>query len=584
MDHAAATVAQSPNTALLALPGQAPVRPGLVERWGVLPARTQLMALAGVAALVTVLWLLGGNARNADYRVLFPNLSEKDGGQVIERLTQLNVPYRFSEGGGLLMVPAARVHELRMKLSATGLPTGGLGAGTGGPGYELLDKSPFGQTQGQERMNMQRAIEGELTRTIQSLASVQSARVHLAIPHQNGFFREQQKPSASVVLNLHPGRTLERGQISGIVHLVSASVPELHAKAVSVIDGSGALLSGTAAGEGGENGGSAEGLDGSQLQHRREIEAGHLRRILALLEPVVGRDNVRASVTAEIDFSQVMQTAEAWRPNQGADARIIIREQRTQDSTQPGGATAAGVPGATSNQPPANASAPIAGASAPLQAAGGGSAGGSSSRESATRYELDKTVTVTRNAVGQVRRLSAAVVINHRVNTDAKGKTSTPVPLTDKELEQLTALVQQGIGFNSERGDQVKVINAPFRSEPAAPAAETTPLWQQPWLVDLLKSAAAPVALALLGLAIVFSLIKPAMTAVLAPPPPLRGAQINEVIGGDGPSLDPAAAGAPPALEGPSAALRLEAARKLAKDNPAAVANIVRGWVNGEST
>ena len=300
-------------------------------------------------------------------------------------------------------------------------------------------------------------------------------------------------------------------------------------------------------------------------------------RILALLEPVVGRDNVRASVTADIDFSQVMQTAEAWRPNQGADARIAIREQRSQESAQPGSATPAGVPGATSNQPPVNATAPINGASAPLQAAGGGSAGASTSREGATRYELDKTVTVTRAAVGQVKRLSAAVVVNHRVSTDPKGKV-TATPLADKELEQLTALVQQGIGFNSERGDQVKVINAPFRADPA-PASAATPLWQQPWLVDLLKSTAAPLALGLLGLTIVFALLKPAMKAMFAPPPPAPGAQINEVIGGDTP-LDP---NAPPALEGPAANHRLEAARRLAKENPAAVASIVRGWVNGEA-
>jgi flagellar M-ring protein FliF len=576
MDNAVATV---PNQALAATAaaGAAPERPGFIERWRALPPRTQFMALAGVAALVAVLVLLLGSARNADYRVLFPNLSEKDGGQVIERLTQMNVPYRFSDSGAFIMVPASRVHELRMKLSAAGVPTGGVGgAGShnAGPGYELLDKTPFGQTQGQERMNVQRAIEGELTRTIQSLASVQSARVHLAIPNQNGFFREQQKPSASVVLNLHPGRALERSQIAGIVHLVSSSVPELSPKAVSVLDSSGALLSGA------QDADSAEGLDSTQLQYRREIEAGHLRRILALLEPVVGRDNVRASVTAEIDFSQVMQTAEAWRPNQGADARIAIREQRTQESTQPGSATPAGVPGATSNQPPVNATAPITGASAPLQGAGGAGAGMSSSREGATRYELDKTTTVTRAAVGQVKRLSAAVVVNHRANVDAKGKT-TSAPLSDKEIEQLTALVQQGIGFNGERGDQVKVINAPFRAEPAA-KPEGTPLWQEPWLIDLLKSAAAPVALGLVGLAIVFALLKPAVTALLAPPPPPPGAQVNEVVGGDNPPDGTAQTDADP-LAPPPAQLRLEAARKLAKENPAAVANIVRGWVNGET-
>jgi flagellar M-ring protein FliF len=188
--------------------------------------------------------LMFGSARDADYRVLFPNLSEKDGGQVIEKLTLLNVPYRFLDGGGAIMVPAGRVHELRMKLAAAGLPSGASGGG-----YELLDKNSFGQTQGQERMKMQRAIEGELTTTIQALESVKSARVHLALPNQNGFFREQQKPSASVVLTLHGGRTLDRNQIAGIVRVVSGSVPEMAAKAVSVVDSTGALLSGPGADE-----------------------------------------------------------------------------------------------------------------------------------------------------------------------------------------------------------------------------------------------------------------------------------------------------------------------------------------------
>jgi flagellar M-ring protein FliF len=402
----------------------------------------------------------------------------------------------------------------------------------------------------------------------------------LAIPNQNGFFREQHKPSASVVVNLHPGRTLDRSQIAGIVHLVSSSVPELHHKAVSVLDGSGTLLSGA---EGREGPDAAPGLDAAQLQYRRDLEASHQRRILALLEPVVGRDNVRASVSAELDFSQVMQTAEAWRPNQGANAAQAIREMRTQESVTPGSATPAGIPGATSNQPPVPATAPIAGASAPLQTAGGGGANGAStSREGATRYELDKTVTVTRAAPGAVKRLSAAVVVNHRSATDAKGKT-TVTPLPEKEIEQLTALVQQAIGYSSDRGDQVKVINAPFRTEPAAGnAGAATPLWQQPWLLDIARSAAAPVALALLGLVIVFVLVRPAMSALLAPPPPPPpGTQIDEVVGGAGP--DGGAAQTLPQLEGPQPNDRLEAARALAKQNPAAVANIVRGWVNGAS-
>jgi flagellar M-ring protein FliF len=547
-----------------------PAAPGAAARWRALPARTQTLALLGLAALAVVLVALWVGAREGEWRVLFPNLSEKDGGQVIDRLTQLNIPYRFADGGAALLVPASRVHELRMKLAAAGLPSGGAGAAAG---YELLDKNSFGQTQGQERMKMQRAIEGELTTTIQSLESVRSARVHLALPQMNGFFREQQKPSASVVLTLHGGRTLDRKQIAGIVRVVSGSVPELSARAVSVVDSSGALLSAPGDDE------TAQGLDSQQLQYRREVEAGHLTRVLALLEPVVGRDNVRASVSADIDFSQVMQTAEAYRPNQGGDAQAAVREQRSEESTQPGGNTTGGVPGATSNQPPTPATAPVSGAAQPLQGAPGAAAAAAARREAATRFEVDKTVTVTRNAAGSVRRLSAAVVVNHRTSVDPKGKTVS-TPLSETEIGQLTALVQQGIGFDAQRGDVVKVINAPFRVE-TVPEAVEAPVWQQPWLMDLLRSAAAPGALALVALVIVFSLVRPAVTAVLAPPPaPAPGSRIDEVVGGN-PAL-PAPGGALPALAAPAQADRIEAARALARQNPAAMAQVVRGWVNGE--
>ena len=563
MDNAVTTTAS--NTALLQ---PSPAHPGLGQRWQALPAKTQISAMLGLAALVAVLVLMFGSARDSDYRVLLPNLSDKDGGSVIDKLTQLNVPYKFSDGGSTIMVPAGRVHELRMKLASSGLPSTAAG---GSAGYELLDKNNFGQTQGQERMKMQRAIEGELTTTILAVESVKSARVHLALPQQNGFFREQLKPSASVVLTLHAGRTLDRSQVAGIIKLVSGSVPDLSPKAVSVVDSTGSLLSGAGDDE------PTHGLDSQQLQYRRDVEAGHHKRVLALLEPVVGRDNVRASISADIDFSQVMQTAEAYGPNQGASAKAAVREQRTEESTQAGGANPAGVPGATSNQPPVPAQAPINGASAPLIGAqGGAAAAGALRRDAATRFEVDKTVTVTKAAVGNVRRLNAAVVVNHRTSTDAKGKTTT-VPLTEKEIEQLTALVQQGIGFNSERGDVVKIVNAPFRVEAAAPA-EDTPIWKQGWLIDLLRSALAPLALALVALTIVFKLLKPALTALTAPPPPPEpGTQLSEVVD-NGPTPDNAAT---MALEAPQHDARLEAARALAKENPAAVASIVRGWVNG---
>ena len=547
-------------------PANLPVADGLTGRMAALPARAKFMAGLGVAALLAVLVALSLTMRQGDYKVLFANLSEKDGGPIIEKLSQMNVPYRYTEGGGAILVPASMVYDLRLKLSAAGLPKGSVN------GYEILDKSPFGQTQGQERINLQRALEGELTRTIQSLDSVQAARVHLALPKMDGFFREQQKPSASVVLTLHPGRTLDRAQLAGIVHLVASSVPELNPKTVSVLDGSGALLSG-------QNDANAQGLDGQQIQYVREVEASHLKRVLELLEPVVGRDNLRATVTAEIDFSQTEALSEAFKPNQG-QGQATVREQRSDDNSQAGSATPSGVPGATSNQPPLPASAPINGQAQAMQGAQGGTTGGTGRREAETKYEVDKTTRWTKNATGNVRRLNAAVVVNHRVSTDPKGK-SVSTPLTPEELEKLTALVEQGIGFNKERGDSVRVINAPFRIE-AVPPVEAVPLWMQPWLQDMLRAGAAPGALALVALVIVFTLIRPALRAVLAPPVPVKGDQLDELLEGDTALPALAAPESGNRLAGPDNNARLDGIRAMAKDNPAAVANIVRGWVNGE--
>ncbi len=560
MDNAVATANPTPLI---------PAAPGLAGRWQALPIRTQLGAMFGVAALLAVLAVMAFTASGSDYRPLYAEISEKEGGEIIQRLTQMNVPYKVAEGGTVVLVPSGQVAALRMKLSAAGLNVGR----NASAGYELLDKDSFGQTQGQERMKFKRAIEGELVTSIQSLESVKSARVLLALPQQNGFFREQQKPSASVTLTLHPGRTLDRNQVAGIVSLVSNSVPELNPKAVSVIDSASGLLSGAHEDD------NAAGLDSQQLQYRRELEASLTKRVMALLEPVVGGDNVRVSVTGDIDFNQVMQTAEAYRPNQGEGANPAIREQRSEESTQPGSATPAGVPGAQTNQPQTPPAAPINGQAQAMQGAqGAGAAGASTRREAATRYEVDKTVTVTRNAVGTVRRLNAAVVVNHRSGTDPKGKPTT-TPLSDKEIEQLTALVQQGIGFNAERGDVVKVVNAPFRTE-TPPPVEELPLWQQPWLLDLLKTAAAPGALALVALLIVTMLIRPALTAMLAPPPPPeKGSQLDEVV-----AEEALPAPAPPVLLPVTQSERVEQARALAKSNPAAVANIVRGWVSGEAT
>ncbi len=540
--------------------------PSLGARLAALPARSLFGLGIGVALLVAVAVALTLQQATADYKVLFAGLSDKDGGAVLAQLSQMNVPYKHADGGNAILVPASQVHDVRLKLASAGLPKGSVG------GFELMDNARFGQTQFQERLTFQRGLEGELVRSIGSLAAVQAARVHLALPNQNGFFREQQKPSASVLLTLHPGRTLDRSQIAGIVHLVSSSVPELSPKAVSVLDASGALLSGA-------DDSSGKGLDAQQLQYVQQVEAGYLKRVVEILEPVLGRDNLRANVTADIDFTQTESTSEEFKPNQG-DAPAAVKLLQRNESTQPGSTVPSGVPGATSNQPPVPATAQIGVGGQALQAAQGGVNGGGARRDAVTQYEVDKTVRVTRNATGILKRLNAAVVVNHRVVTDAKGKT-TSTPLSGEEMEKITALVQESLGFNKERGDSVKVINAPFRVEPP-PKIESIPLHQQPWLLDLLRAAAAPLALALVALVVVFKLIRPALNATAQPSTAPVGGRLDVVAGNDTVPTPPRPPPLP-ALSGPPTNEKLESARAFAQQNPAAVAQIVKGWFGGDA-
>ncbi len=556
------------DNAVVANPSLPLVQPaGLTDRLAALPGRAKLNLALGIGALAAVVLAMTMWSNQGDYKVLYANLTDKDGGAIIAQLSQMNVPYKHADGGAAILVPAAQVHDVRLKLASAGLPKGSV------VGYELMDSARFGQTQFQERLTFQRGLEGELTRSITSMAAVQNARVHLALPNQNGFFREQQKPTASVLLSLYPGRTLDRAQVAGIVHLVSSSVPEMAPKAVSVLDQTGALLT---------NGDSAHGsgLDAQQLQYVSQIETGYTKRIFDLLEPIVGRDNLRASVTADVDFSQTEATSEEFKPNQGADASIAVRSQQTTEQSGSNGAQASGIPGATSNQPPVAATAPLTGASQPLISAQGGAAGGANNRRDATtNYEVDKTVRVTRNATGSVKRLNAAVVVNHRTSTDAKGKTST-VALNADEIEKITSLVQESIGFKKDRGDSVKVINAPFKVTPIDKTE--LPLWKQPETIDLLRAGLVPGGLALVALLVFFGMVRPAMRTALAPPPTATsapGASLNAVVD-DLQSLPGAAV---PALAGPNNMELLNDARAMAKENPQAVAGIVRGWVNGEA-
>lgn len=547
---------------------------GFAQRVMALPPQRKMMLGGGIAALIVIFVAMLMWGREGDYRVLYTNLSDKDGGAILAQLQQMQVPYKHADGGAAILIPAEKVHDVRLKLASAGLPKGSV------VGFELMENQKFGTTQFQERLNFQRGLEGELVRSIQAFSSVQSARVHLALPNQNGFFREQQKPSASVVLTLYTGRALDRNQIAGIVHLVSSSVPEMSPKAVSIVDQTGALLSGP------QEPGDHAGLDAQQLLYVRQMEANYAQRIRDILEPVVGKENLRAQVTAELDFSQTESTAEEYKPNQGPDALASVRSQQTSEQQGNSGATAAGVPGATTNQPPVPVTAPINGAAQPLQAAQGNGVGQSNARrEAVTNYEVDKTVRVTRSATGTIKRLNAAVVLNHRNVTDAKGRTST-VPIPDDELGKLTALVREAIGVDDRRGDSIKVVNTPFQI--VKEENTNTPLWQQPETVDLIRTLAVPGALTLAALIVVFGAIRPAIKAARPPVTDEAQGKLNAVVDDaqELPILNEAGVALGPdgrpltALQAPGVDHRLEAARALARGNPQAMAQVVRGWMN----
>ncbi len=522
----------------------------LVSNFVQLPARNKAGAIFGAAALIALIAgaLLWG--RTPDYKILYTNLSDRDGGAVLAALTQMNVPYKFQEGGGAVLVPAEMVHDARLRLASQGLPKGSI------VGFELLESQKLGATQFQEQINYQRGLEGELARSIQSVASVQSARVHLAIPKASAFLRDQQKPTASVLVALHPGRTLDRAQVAGIVHLIASSVPELNPKQVSVLDQSGNLLSTQHEGI---------GLDPQQLGYLKALEEGFNKRILDILEPIVGPGNVRARVTADVDFSLQESTAETYKPNPVPD-QAAIRSQSINENTSGSGAQAQGVPGAASNQPGATA-----GQTTP------GTLNGK--KESVVNYEVDKTIRHQKNPTGVIRRLSAAVVVNHRRATGADGKV-TLTALPEPQMEQINALTREAMGFTKDRGDSLNVANAAFNTEEIAPAAEV-PVWRNPEYLSLAKEGGKALGALLAILYVLFGIVRPLVRQVSAPPqavalPPAEGeaAPAETAL-----ALDQNGA---PVTAGAAANLQLDAPRQITQADPKIVANVIRTWVAKE--
>lgn len=360
------------------------------------------------------------------------------------------------------MVPSHLVYETRLKLAQQGLPKGGT------VGFELLDKEKFGLSQFNEQINYQRALEGELIRTIETLASVEHARVHLALPKASLFIRDQKPPSASVTLNVANGLLLDAGQINAITHMISSAIPGMNASHVTIVDQSGQLLTSH----------SGQAIQTSQLKYAHEIEADYQRRILAILTPVVGTDNVRAQVTAQFDFTELEQTAERYQPNSTPE-NAAIRSRQSSQSEQGGKSAAGGVPGALSNQPPMPATALIETPESASEETRRQTTPYSQRNDETINYELDKTLTHTRKNSGTVTRLSVAVVVNYLPNIQGES-----VELAPQQLEQIKALVQEAMGYSDARGDTLNIVNTAFSTLDNEPAV--TALWQQPEIIHLL--------------------------------------------------------------------------------------------------
>jgi flagellar M-ring protein FliF len=542
------------------------------------PRAALIVAVAVLIAVVAalVLW-----SRSPDYRVLYSNLSDQDGGAIIAALQQANVPYKLSENGAAILVPSDQVGEVRLRLASQGLPK------SGSVGMELMDNERFGISQFAEQVNYQRALEGELERTIESISVVRHARVHLAIPKPTVFVREREAPTASVLVNLYPGRTLDEGQVSAITHMVASSVPDLPYKNVTIVDQDGNLLTQSALGS---------GLDASQLKYVQQLERDTQHRIDAILAPLFGAGNAHSQVSADVDFSQLEQTAETYGPN-GNPQQAAIRSQQTSESTESGQNSTSGVPGALSNTPPQPASAPVV-------AANGASATTSTTpisehKDGTTNYELDKHVSHMQQPMGGIKRLSAAVVINYRPVVDAKGHV-TMQPLPADQLAKVDQLVKDAMGFDANRGDSVNIVNSTFTTE-VDPLANL-PWWRQPDMIALGMQVAKWVGIGIAALVLYLVMVKPALRRAFPPPQPpaeLAGPGLgmpDEPMLLDGSPASPTPVGAAALEQGDGSEINLlafenekqkfernlEFARSIARQDPKIVATVIKSWVSDE--
>jgi len=550
----------------MAVAGEAVAPPPGIAGFVQSPAGRNVLLSLGIAAalgLIVAGWLW---TQQPEYRVLFSNFSDRDGGAIVASLQQLNITYKFAEGGGAILVPANQVYDARLKLASQGLPKGG------NVGFEIMENQKLGVSQFLEQVNYQRALEGELASSIQSLAAVQAARVHLALPKASVFMREQQKPTASVLLNLSPGRSLDEQQVSAIVHLVASSVPDLSAKNVTVVDQAGDLLSSS------EKMAGTNGLDPAQLKYVQELQHNIATRVESIIVPIVGANNVRAEATADVDFSHTEQAAETYKPNQPPN-EAAVRSLQTSETAGGSPNNATGIPGALTNQPPAPATAPIN--AAPTAAAPAPSSAGNTHKDSTVNYEVDKTIRYMQQPMGGLKRLSVAVVVNYKHEIDKAGKV-TVRPLSDDEKTQITNLVKEAMGYNKDRGDTLNVVNSAFAGPDSI--AEPIPIWKRPDdMIELAKEYGKWLLYIIVAFWFYRTFVRPMINKLKKSIDPTAE---HEHVGEEGDEdaivdLSTQHEVAPMGNAVRTYQDNLDAAKELARQDPKVVANIVKAWVGG---
>jgi flagellar M-ring protein FliF len=541
--------------------GGATQAPMLMQLLRLGPSPAQLGLVFALAAALTLAAGVLMWAMRPNMVPLYTSLAERDAGDVVTTLQARDIPFEVDERTGMILVPSSEVREIRMALAADGLVQ------NESMGLELLrEDQSVGTSQFMERARYQHALETELSRTIARMRGVEAARVHLAIPKQTSFVRSRSRPSASVMLKLTPGRALDNGQVQGIANLVASSVPYLELARVAVVDQFGRLLTRD----------SVDGelaLSNRQFEYKRSFERTYSERVEELLFPIVGAGRVRAQVHAELDFSQAERREEAFT---GAPEKM--RSEQVQDQRgAPIGAL--GVPGALTNQPPEGGT--LGDAEAPAESA----PGGSYSKNTTRNYELDKTVVHTRTAPGRLTRLSIAVLVDDRVSVGKKGK-ETRTPREQAELDSITGLVKEAVGFDEERGDSVVVINRSFEAPEAIEPPPEPPVWESDWFSSMVKNSLAAMLMALLLLVVLRPAVRALTTRAAGGAAPAPGAGPGDesdfpMLESDRVSLSGSGADmlpAPPRVYGDI----LNLAREMAADDPKRVATVLRKWMSND--